>query len=339
MGGTANVAIPGTRRFFIDAVVSTGRGAERQLYVDSEPPTTEAERSGSNASDAEDFITEDTYEARIQVDFKYVLPLGEGKEEPVHKYFVRDGFLVDGASGGSWNPLEHGRTTLSIRPQYWDQFIDPEGTDIALRTLNIAFEAEYDNRDFRPNPSKGSYLRAAWTKDWGWLNDTEQWYMLEGEYSKYVSLGAAPFARQQILALNAATVTTPSWETTGEEGRPPYFTGATLGGLDRLKAFPEHRFHDNAAVYYAAEYRMIPSWKKVPLQSTLRFMDIQWWQFVFFGELGRVAPSWNITTLHEDMKWDAGAGIRGMFGSGVARIDLAYGEEGFNMAAMFGQSF
>ena len=77
----------------------------------------------------------------------------------------------------------------------------------------------------------------------------------------------------------------------------------------------------------------------VPLQSALRFLDVQWWQLVAFGELGRVAPSWNLSTLHTDMKWDAGLGLRGMFGSGVARIDLAYGEEGMNMAAMFGQSF
>jgi hypothetical protein len=106
----------------------------------------------------------------------------------------------------------------------------------------------------------------------------------------------------------------------------------------RLKAFPENRFHDRALIYYAAEYRVIPAWTP-PGRDTLRFLDLQWWQFVVLGELGRVAHTWNIPELHTNMKWDAGLGLRGMFGTGVARMDFVYGNEGLAIQAMFGQSF
>jgi uncharacterized protein YbjQ (UPF0145 family) len=55
-------------------------------------------------------------------------------------------------------------------------------------------------------------------------------------------------------------------------------------------------------------------------------------------EVGRVAPDWDLSTLHTDMKWDAGVGLRGMFGSGVGRLDFMFSEEDFAIAAMVNQA-
>ena len=47
-----------------------------------------------------------------------------------------------------------------------------------------------------------------------------------------------------------------------------------------------------------------------------------------FIEIGRVAPDWNLSRLHSEMKWDAGLGIRAMAKGLVVRIDTAYSDEG-----------
>ena len=345
MAGARNVHVRGTDRFFLDATILTGRRRGQQVYVDYTPEPMST-RAGSNYSDADDYIVEDTWEARADLFLKWVLPIGEGADEPVEKYLVSKGLLASEASGGSWLPWESGRTTASIRPQYWDQFIDPENDDLAFRTLNVAFNIEYDNCDFRPNPSRGGYLRAGVTHDWGALSDTHAWTTIEGEARKFFWLGRSSWARHQVIALNASTMNTPSWEESIDadgnvtaEGVPPHFAGATLGGMNQMKAYPRNRFHDKAAMHYAAEYRFIPNATLFPRISMMRMLDIQWWQFVVLGELGRVAPEWDIKTLHEDMKWDAGLGVRAMFGAAVGRMDFMYGEEGFALQAMFGQSF
>jgi len=42
-----------------------------------------------------------------------------------------------------------------------------------------------------------------------------------------------------------------------------------------------------------------------------------------------VAPSWDLKTLHESMKYDGGMGIRTMVNNIVVRLDFGVGEEGF----------
>ena len=41
-----------------------------------------------------------------------------------------------------------------------------------------------------------------------------------------------------------------------ETVRPPSDMGASLGGFERLRAFPTYRFSDKAALLYAAELRL-----------------------------------------------------------------------------------
>jgi hypothetical protein len=345
MAGARNVFIVGTERWFFDATIMTGRRRAEHVYVDYTPEPMET-RAGSNYSDADDYVVEDTWEGRAEIMLKWVLPIGEGADQPVEEYHVSEGLLVSDPSGGSWAPWRGGRTTLSIRPQYWDQFVDPEGSDLAFRTLNMGFNLEYDNRDFRPNPTRGGYLRLGLIHDWGTLDDTEAWTTVEAEASKFFWLGRSAWAKHQVIAINAITMDTPTWEESTDEngnisisGNAPHFAGPSLGGMMRMKAYPRDRFHDRAAMHYAAEYLFIPQANIFPRISAWRLLDVQWWQFAVIGELGRVAPEWDLKTLHTDMKWDVGLGVRAMFGTAVGRTDFMYGEEGFAMQAMFGQSF
>ena len=83
----------------------------------------------------------------------------------------------------------------------------------------------------------------------------------------------------------------------------------------------------------------MPEWQPLGQIELLDPLMIRWWQIVGLVEAGRVAPSWDIGTLHSDMKYDVGIGIRGMFNSGIGRLDFVVSEEGVSFVAMFGQAF
>ena len=110
--------------------------------------------------------------------------------------------------------------------------------------------------------------------------------------------------RQTVLALDYWTSYSPTWDEQPNgmvKNRPPAYTGSTLGGIWRLRGYPSQRFNDKAAVYYAAELRMIPRWNPFNGWPWIQqYVGIQWLQFVPFVEVGRVAPEWNFNTLVED---------------------------------------
>jgi hypothetical protein len=70
-----------------------------------------------------------------------------------------------------------------------------------------------------------------------------------------------------------------------------------------------------------------------------KYLGIEWWQWVPFVEVGRVAPSWDIGTLHSSMKWDVGLGIRAMAKGIVVRVDGAGSPEGWAVQMMVGHPF
>jgi outer membrane protein assembly factor BamA len=118
-----------------------------------------------------------------------------------------------------------------------------------------------DNRDFAANPSKGFGLRAKVSRDFGWLNSSESWTNVDGQLDYYIPLELGRSMRKSVLALNYWTSYSPTWEEHPNNkisNRPLAYTGSTLGGLWRMRGFPTQRFNDKAAVYYAAELRLIP---------------------------------------------------------------------------------
>ena len=107
-----------------------------------------------------------------------------------------------------------------------------------------------------------------------------------------------------------------------------------------MRGFPSSRFSDKAAIYYAAEYRMIPKWNPFDDVAWMnKYLEIAWWQLVPFIEVGRVAPSWSFKELHSDMKWDVGFGLRVMAKELVVRIDTAVSKEEFGVQMMIGHPF
>ena len=338
--------VPFMRRLFIDLKGSYGYFTDQRAYVGVNPDFP-GERAGSNESNNDNFLTGEGKDNWIDFTFSYVLPIGHAKKKAISRYVLDRGLLHSGAAGGGfWSPLESGRTYIDLTAFARERDIDNEVAGIEAATNGLQLALEYDNRDFKANPSKGGLVRFGATRDFGLLNSNRSWTVFEGDLRKYLSLGNMRFFRQQVLALRAWTVETPSWDVTISEknsplieGRPPPYFGASLGGFDRLKAYPMYRFSDKSAIYYALEYRLIPQWHPLGEISWLKFLNIDWWQFVPFAEIGRVAPEWSLTELHSDMKWNVGLGIRFMAQKSVFRVDTAFTSDTWSAWAMVGQPF
>lgn len=337
-----DIQVPLLERLFLDAVVQAGYFRESEIYADGNRKF-EDERAGSNDSDEDNYLESDGWDNFLRLRFKYLFPVGHGRDEVVHTQVVDHGMLIEGETGGtSWNPFVSGLTYLEVKPFYRWQEADSDEVQDDSKTNGVEVSLFRDNRDFKFNPSRGSAVRLRLQRDFGWFDSSDSWTVLDGELDKYFSFGKSDRFRQRVLALDFWTAYSPSWdEQDGTiENRAPSFAGATLGGLFRMRGYPSSRFSDKACIYYAAELRLIPRWNPFDDWPRIqKYLGIQWLQFVPFAEVGRVAPHWNMDELHSDMKWDAGLGVRFWAKGLVARVDTALSDEGFGVQMMVAQPF
>ena len=343
-----NYQVPWAKRFFIDVNAIVADYEEIRAYVDGLPGF--PDRAGSNDSDPDDYMVGFGEDRWGEIRLKYLLPIGSGRDTIINTFRVKHGLLVDGATGGDeWNPFDGGRTTLEIRFFYrgltFDSPDDPVGGR-EFETNGIRLSMEYDNTDFWVNPTRGSITNLAVARDFGWFGSSNTWSTVEGEYSKFIDLGTTSSFRQIVLALDAWTIESPTWESnpgplgTELEHGPPSFLGATLGGFWRLRAYPRFRFHGKSAIYYAAEWRLTPYWNPLASWKLIKSLEMDWWQFVPFVEAGRVTDeAWDLGDLHEDMQWAAGVGVRFMLKRMVARVDVATSDESTGVKVMVNQPF
>ncbi|MEI6084706.1 MAG: BamA/TamA family outer membrane protein [Verrucomicrobiota bacterium] len=341
-----DIQMPFCDRLFLDPWLSAGYFQEQNVFIDGNPKFPN-QQAGSNGSSDNNYVSGSGSDFYGYLTFKYLLPLGADAEEPITKQVVDRGMLVSGATGGStWNPLKSGLTEIQLQPFSRQQTVDSKDvTTDNIRTTGLTTALAYDNRDFAPNPSIGSYQRVGFSRDFGWPDSTASWSVIDATFNKFFSLGATEHLRQQVLALSFWTADSLTWDEhntpTGTviNHRAPNFAGATLGGLYRMRGYPSGRFSDKAAIYYCAEYRVIPDWNPLNSIPYVKKLNSDWIQAVAFVETGRVAPEWNIDTLHSSMKWDAGLGLRVMVKRLIGRIDMAYSPEGANVQMMVGQPF
>ena len=338
-----DIQMPRVDRLFLDPLVSAGYFSDNEAYIDGNPHFPN-QRAGSNDSSKDNFIEGDGWDNFFRLNFKYLLPIGDGRDEIITTYKIKEGLLVSEPRGGtSLNPLKSGRSYLELRPLYRDQEIDGYDLETEIRTNGLDFSVFWDNRDFAANPSKGFGLRGKVSRDFGWFNSSDSWTNVDGQLDYYIPLELGSSLRQSVLALNYWTSYSPTWDehsVSEISNRPPAYTGSTLGGLWRMRGYPTQRFNDKAAVYYAAELRLIPEWNAFDNWPAVQsYAGIRWLQFVPFVEVGRVAPEWDFNRLHSDMKWDAGLGIRAWAQGIVIRIDTAYSAERVGVQMMISQPF
>lgn len=347
-------------RWFFDFRGAIGSNTDQRFYGDLLTQNGEIE-GGTNDSDPEDFFGGEGWDGHADAVFSYTLPIGHARNQVVHRYETENGLLVANPSGGGrWNPRNSGRTVLTLTPFYQvrtlgvtedniEQFPPLLGLrvddTVNHRTNGIRFGLEYDNRDYSPSSAHGSLQRLGLDRDFGWFDSIGSWTSMEGEYRKYLSLGSSKHLRQNVFAFRAWTAYSKSMERiqlpefSVVVRSPPSNMGATLGGSDRLRGYPTGRFSDRAAIYYSAEWRLIPTWDPVGNLKIARPLGWRWWQFVLIAEIGRVAPTWQPSTLHEEMKWSTGVGARLMLGKRVFRLSLNGSREAVQVWFVTGQSF
>lgn len=329
-------------RLFVDPIFSAGYFDSFTSFIDGNPNFA-GQRAGTNGSNKDDNVTGDAFDAFARVRFKYLLPIGHGRSQILPDYEILDGFLYSGATGGSsLSPVESGRSFVEVRPFYRSQNLDGDFGDGELRTNGLDFVYFWDNRDFPYNPSSGNGLTLKLSRDFGLFDSSDSWTSVQAEIDAYHDLGENDWFRSQVVAFDLWTADTPSWDDDGGtiSHRAPAYTGATLGGLWRMRGFPTQRFNDRSAIYYSAELRLTPHWNPFDLWPTLQErLGVEWIQFVPFVEVGRVAGSYDLGELHSDMKWDAGIGLRAWVNGFVVRADTAVSSEGFGVQMMIGHPF
>ncbi len=328
--------IPLSDRLFMDAQLNMGTFSKIDIFANGNPAFPN-ERAGSHDSSRDNFITGNGTDNAGWVRFMYVLPIGEGKENPESHLTLNEGLVVEGARDTStWNPFKGGYTFLGLKPFFRRQDIDfDEIGSQESSTAGLEFILHYHNTDFSVNPSRGGLLQLRYTRDWGEFDSTVEWETMDLLATKYFPLATGKHSRQRVLALTAWWIDTPSWENydtvKGQRiyHRPPAYSGASLGGLNRMKGYPEGRFNDRSAVYYSIEYRHIPDWNPPGDWQWLRKRNarVDWLQYVAGIEIGRVADEFNPEELHRDMNIGALLGLRAMVNHLVVRADIGISEE------------
>jgi hypothetical protein len=336
----------GSERFFFSAIGMMGEFPLLRAYSPLPDTYTAEPRPGSNDSSFDDFIQAEGSSNWWDVKLEYVLPWGRAEKQSMIEYRLQGGLLKEEVELESWNPLKTGTSILIARQiNRYQQYRDEKGElSGAVHALELGLF--YDNTDFGVNPSQGSSQYLAFTYNPQWLESKQEWTFVEVEASKYFSLGANSFAKQNIIALNAWVGYSPSWQvTTDSEGNsqvissPPFVEGATLGGMYRMRGFRQNRFHDKAAIYATAEYRMTLDYNPIADVRWLKFLNLDWFQTVFYVEGGRVSPTFHRDTLFADWKYDAGVSLRALTAGIVVRLDFTRSKEGTSTWLMVGHPF
>ncbi|MGZ8463195.1 MAG: hypothetical protein ACXWWT_10170 [Candidatus Deferrimicrobiaceae bacterium] len=339
-----NLQLPWWKRIILEPDVYIAKYSEAKSFSGSSNPGFVGERAGSNGSDEDNYIESDVTDHWVNLVTKFLLPIGPGKDRVFPKVVVDRGLFVSGDTGGDvWNPFSSGRTYLEVIPFERRQSLLDNNSH--TKTAGIDIGLRYDNTDFRANPTKGSMQRVWFVRDWGALNSTAPYSVIGAESSKYFSLGPSERARQRTIALDIWTVNCLTWDDRSTINgvqtfhRPPAYKGASLGGLSRMRAFDATRFNDQAGILYTLEYRYLLDWNPLKNVTMKGKLDVAWFEIVPFVEVGRVAPAWNLSTLHQSMQYDGGVGIRAMVNYITVRIDVAAGPEGFATQMFISQPF
>jgi hypothetical protein len=338
-----DLVVPGFERLFVDPIFSVAYYRGNYVYASGNPGFA-SQQAGTNGSAYGNYVTGNGLDNFARISFRYLLPIGWGRNHVIPDVHLEDGLLEAGAPfGESLNPLASGRTFIGVRPFYRSLTLNSSTGNESEKTNGLDVSLVWDNRDFAVNPSAGQSITLRWSRDFGWLDSNNAWTVVAGEWDQYFSLGSSDWFRQRAIALDVWTADSPTW-TARTDGtiasRPPPFEGAHLGGLWRMRGYRFERFSDKAAIYYAAEYRMIPRWNPFAGSRWLRQeLGVEWIQLVPFAELGRVAPTWSLSELHSAMKWDVGFGFRMLAKGILLRLDFAASPEGGAVQMMVGQPF
>ena len=333
--------IPYTERLFFSFVGMTSYFPKAKYYFD-----------GSNDSNEDAYLETSGDTNWFDTNFEYVLPIGEGLNNPEKIYPLRHGFAVGRENYGGGTPFETGTTSIGIKTFYSKNEFENR---LSLRTPDkvvplkdwstngLKFYLKHDNTDYDLNPSRGYHFDLQYSRDFGWGDSLQDWDFLEFKYNQYFTLPTFSFTKQNVLALSVWTGASFSWDDDKQilpgidKNSAPMWEGARLGGFNKMRGYENNRFSDKAVFYATAEYRAILNWNPFRDNDYIP-VAVDWFQVVPFVEVGRVNDHYNFDLL-TDLKFDAGISLRAMVAEMPVRFDVAVSDEGTNMWVMLQQPF
>lgn len=338
-----------TKRFYISGIGMVGDYPLLRGYT-SLPDTYTAPdeaRAGSNDSSFDDFFVSKGTSNWWEVKVEYVVPWGNAEHKAMQTFQLNGGIAhTQYEQLADWNPLKTGTTIAFFRQFNRYQLYQQDGQEFDGAVHGFEVGVLYDHTDFHINPTQGSAQSISYSYNPRWLESDVEWRFIEAEASKYFSFGESEYAKQRVLALNMWAGYSPSWSLEYDEqghykpvNNPPFLEGATLGGMYRMRGYRQNRFHDKAAIYATAEYRMTLKYNPIEDINWLNFLQLDWFQAVAFVEGGRVSPSTKTSELFSNWKSDIGVSLRALTAGVVIRFDIAKSNEGTNMWIMVGQPF
>ncbi|MDD7805836.1 MAG: BamA/TamA family outer membrane protein [Endozoicomonas sp. (ex Botrylloides leachii)] len=337
-----NLIMPNMKQWLISISAIEANFSETNYYVPGNPKFID-EQAGSNDSNPDDYVRTSGRESRYKVKFKYILPIGNGRQGALASMAQQDKNSFQ--KSRIWNPLQSGQTSLEFQPFYERQVLgDKAKTNDSNQAMGMRFIVDYDNRNSTQLPTRGSELSFTLSHDWG-SSSRPKWTTWEGAYSKFLNIGANNFMRQQVIAFNAWLADTPTWnDTTTINGtqqyqRPPSFAANSLGGWNRLRGYENNRFYDRSAVSYSLEYRVMPQWQPLNNLPVIGAYNIPWWQWTLFIDAGRVADTFSLSQLHSHMKYSIGGGIRFDVEGVTVRTEIASSKEDTEFRVFVNQPF
>jgi len=168
--------LPIYKRIFFDLRGSAGRYHDLRVYEVGNPNFLNSAAAGTNDSNDDNYIEGTGWNNWVELEIKYLLPVGSSRGNPVKTYVLERGLLVSGATGGDlYNPFKSGRTFVKLKLFYHERWYEIDEANTRIYTNGIDLKLEHDNRDFPDNPAQGSLQSLAIQRDFGWFNSDESW--------------------------------------------------------------------------------------------------------------------------------------------------------------------
>jgi hypothetical protein len=256
--------------------------------------------------------------------------LGAGSASTARTNYRLDG--TDVAGGFTWRPAAS--LSLTGELSYLTPFIgvgtdpryastqsmyadaDVPGLSDLPSFVRTAATAGYDWRDSQTHPRRGGSYRATFARFSGVNDEQYNFDRVDASAQQIIPLPN----RYRRIELRAGAAFTQA----ADGADVPFIYQPVVGGAHTLRGYSESRFRDRNAVWAAAEYQ----WEA-------------WWALdgAIFIDAGQVAATRSAFSLRDfDVTYGFGLRLHG-HENFLARLDLAYGREGFHPILGFTYGF
>jgi outer membrane protein assembly factor BamA len=190
------------------------------------------------------------------------------------------------------------------------------GIDVQSNYLIAGCTAEFDLRNLPADPHRGTYAAAGYWRYSAHSHDQFSFHRFFATAEQYIPY----FNEKRVVALRAIT----ELSFHSEDQVVPFYLQSTLGSDTTLRGFRRYRFYDENSIAFNAEYR----W-----EVNTGF------DMALFGDAGKVFHRPGDISL-SDLETSAGFGFRFKDRSRmVARLDIGFSREGFQVWFKFGKLF